>query len=90
MGSGKHKITEERRIKWKMHENGGKKVSEIAKELQVSRKKVYNAIRSKISLKPRSRKTNLRTDAAMARMTKIDPFKPSRQMASDINESFGL
>lgn len=99
MGSGNHTTTEERRIIWKMHENG-KKVSEIAKELQVSRKKVYNAIKSCVenpdvlikgkSRKPRPRKTNLRTDAAMVRMAKIDPFKSSRQIASDINESFGL
>ena len=99
MGSGKHTITEDRRIITKMHENG-KKVSEIAKDLPFSRKKVYNAIKSCVenpdvlikgkSRKPRPRKTNLRTDAAMVRMAKIDPFKSSRQISPDINESFDL
>lgn len=76
----------------------GEKVSEIANELQVSRKKVYNAIKSclenpDVLIKGKSRKhrkTNLRTDAAMVRMAKIDSFKSSRQIASDVNESFGL
>ena len=77
-----------------MHENG-KKVSEIAKELQVLRKKVYNVIKSCVknpdvlikgkSRKPRPRKTNLRIDATMVRMAKINPLKSSRQIASDIN-----
>ena len=74
----------------------GKKVSEIAKELQVSRKKVYNAIKSCVEnpgQKPEAKtlkKKNLRTDATMVRTAKMYPFKSSRQIASDINLSFGL
>lgn len=96
MGSGKHTTIEERRIIWKMHE-GGRKVAEIAKILNISRKKVYNAINSCVEnpdvlingkiRKPRSRKTDARTDAAIVRMVKNDPFKSSRQIASDINQS---
>ena len=64
------------------------------------KKKIYNAIKSCVenpdilikgkSRKPRPRKTNLRTDAATVRMGKIDAFKSSRQILSDINRSFGL
>ena len=81
MGSGR---TEERRIIWKVHENG-KKVSEMVKELQVSRKK-FTMLLSQVenpdilikgkSRKPRPRKTNLCTDASMIRMANFDPFKP--------------
>lgn len=96
MGSGKHTTIEERRIIWKMHE-GGQKVAEIAKNLNISRKKVYNAINSCVKnpdlliksqiRKPRPRKTDARTDAAIVRMSKNDPFKSSRQIAADINQS---
>ena len=65
-----------------------KNVSKIAKELQVPRKRVYNAIKPYVenpdilvkakNRKPRPRNTNLPTDAVMVRMAKIDLFKFSR------------
>ena len=68
--------------------------------MRISRKKVYNAIKSCVenpdvlikgkSRKPRPRKTDVRTDGVIVRMVKKDPFKSSRQIASDINESLNL
>ena len=90
MRSGKITTTEQRRIILKMHENG-KKVSEIAKKknCKFQEKKVYNSIKSCVEIlnvlikgksrKPRPRKTNLRTDAAMVRMA----FKPIQVFTAD-------
>lgn len=80
MGSGNHTTIEERRVIWQMHK-AGKKVAEMAKILSCSRKKVYNAINSVAgnpeiltkgkTRKPRPRKTDARTDAAIIRMVKL-------------------
>lgn len=99
MGRGNHCSPEKRKLIYQLYEVN-KSPTEIAQILKCSRNMVYNAIRLIASdnkyltenknRKPKSRKTTILIDRTIARKSKIDPFKSSRQINNEIKEEFGV
>lgn len=99
MGSGKSCTVEERKVIYKLKQSG-KKPGEIAKIMECSRKKVYNALalveensifleKNKIR-KQRPRKTDLAMDRAIVVKSRGDPFKSAREICVEINADYGV
>lgn len=97
MGHVKHATEDFRRCVLALKETGLKN-AEIALHLDCSRKKIYNALRhcqetgsieNKIR-KDRTRKTSSRTDAAIVRLSKVNPFMTAPKIKQKIEQELSV
>lgn len=94
MGRGKHCSVDKRKLILQMKADGIS-ITNIAKNLYVSRKLVYNALKRNNDEEQnlrrlRSRKTSVLQDRLIVRIAKKNPFTSSSAIKDDINKKYGI